>query len=55
MAYRYHDQLYRVVISGQNSQDLTGTAPYSTAKIVLTICGAVALALLFLMVIAAAQ
>ncbi|EGF29326.1 hypothetical protein [Rhodopirellula baltica] len=55
MAYRYHDQLFRVVISGQNAKDLTGTAPYSTAKIVLTICGAIALALLFLVVVAAAQ
>jgi hypothetical protein len=55
LAYRYHDQLYRVVISGQNATHLTGTAPYSTAKIALTIAGAVVAAMLFLILIAAAQ
>lgn len=36
LAYRYRDQLYRVVISGQDARHLSGTAPYSVAKIVST-------------------
>jgi hypothetical protein len=53
MAYRYKDKLYRVVICGQNANDLTGSAPYSKAKIVLTVVGAVAAALLLLALFAA--
>jgi len=36
LAYRYRDKLYRVAINGQNTRFLTGSAPYSVAKIVLT-------------------
>lgn len=53
LAYRYKDQLYRVVICGQNERLIIGKAPYSTAKIVLVILAAVAL-ILFLFAILAA-
>ena len=33
LAYRYHDQLYRVVICGQDARCVIGSAPYSWVKI----------------------
>ncbi|MCC9643856.1 hypothetical protein LOC71_16340 [Rhodopirellula sp. JC740] len=54
MAYRYHNELFRVVISGQNGQDLIGSAPYSTAKIVLAVGCAIAVAMLLMAILAAA-
>ena len=36
LAYRYKDQLYRVVICGQNVRYIVGKAPYSAVKIFLT-------------------
>jgi hypothetical protein len=38
LAYRYRGQLYRIVISGQDSTNILGTAPYAVAKIALTGC-----------------
>ena len=38
LAYRYRGKLYRIVISGQDSTRIVGTAPYAVAKIVLTGC-----------------
>jgi len=38
LAYRYRGKLYRIVISGQDSTRILGTAPYAVAKIVLTGC-----------------
>jgi len=37
LAYRYKERLYRVVISGQNPRLITGSAPYSFAKIALVV------------------
>ncbi len=48
LAYRYKQQLYRVVICGQDRKQIIGTAPYSTAKIVLTIAAGIALVLFLL-------
>jgi hypothetical protein len=53
LAYRYKNQLYRVVICGQDHRRIIGKAPYSTAKIVLVIAAA-AFAVLFLMALFAA-
>ena len=53
LAYRYKQQLYRVVICGQDSRLMIGSAPYSTAKIVLTIAGVIALAMFLLAMFAA--
>lgn len=55
MAYRYRETLYRVVISGQNTTALLGTAPYSMAKIALAVIGAVAVGLIGISLIAAAS
>jgi hypothetical protein len=38
LAYRYRGKLYRIVISGQDSTRILGTAPYAVAKIALTGC-----------------
>ena len=38
LAYRYRGKLYRIVISGQDSTRILGSAPYAVAKIVLTGC-----------------
>ena len=48
LAYRYRNQLYRVVICGQDTQYVIGTSPFSYAKLFLVIVG-VALAVLILM------
>ena len=37
LAYRYRDQLYRVVISGQDAGTLLGKAPWSWARILLVV------------------
>jgi len=45
LAYRYRGKLYRIVISGQDSTRILGTAPYAVAKIALTGClGLIAIA-----------
>lgn len=43
LAYRYQDQLYRVVICGQDARRVTGSAPYSYAKIAMVAVAAAAL------------
>jgi hypothetical protein len=35
LAYRYRDELYRVVISGQDAQCLHGDSPISWMKVAL--------------------
>jgi hypothetical protein len=55
LAYRYKHNLYRVVICGQNPKCISGAAPFSTAKIVLTVLGGIASLVLILIVIAASQ
>jgi hypothetical protein len=52
LAYQYKQQLYRVVICGQDARLLIGKAPYSTAKIVLVIVGVMFLVLCLLAVLA---
>jgi hypothetical protein len=39
LAYRYKGALYRTVLSGQDENRILGTAPYSTARILLAIFG----------------
>lgn len=41
LVYRYRDQLYRVVIGGQDTNCLVGDAPYSKAKIALVVLAVV--------------
>lgn len=53
MAYRYKGSLYRVVICGQDQRRVVGSAPYSTAKIVLLVVGAVVAVMMLLAIIAA--
>lgn len=48
LAYRYRDQLYRVVLSGADERVLSGAAPYSKLKIAAAI-GVAALAALLLL------
>ena len=51
LAYRYRDELYRVVISGQDAQCLQGDSPISWAKVLLVCVGVLSvLALLALLV-----
>lgn len=54
LAYRYKGQLYRMVICGQNSSFVTGTAPYSFAKIMLVV-GIVCFVALMVLAVAASQ
>lgn len=42
LAYGYRERLYRVVICGQDSQRIAGTAPYSLGKGVVVVLGVVA-------------
>ncbi len=42
LAYRYRNRLFRTVLSGQDATRLMGEAPYSTARIVAAVAGAVA-------------
>lgn len=37
LAYRYRDELYRVVISGQDAECVRGKAPFSFAKLLLVV------------------
>jgi hypothetical protein len=53
LAYRYRNELYRVVICGQDARLLSGTAPYSIAKIALVVVLTIAL-LMFIVIILAA-
>ncbi len=46
LAYRYKDQLYRTVLSGQDATCLKGEAPYSAARIAAVVGGGVALVVL---------
>ena len=39
LAYRYNGVLYRTVLSGQDENRILGTAPYSTARILLAVFG----------------
>ncbi len=41
LAYRYRGALYRVVLSGQDSDRILGDAPYSVAKILFTVTASV--------------
>jgi hypothetical protein len=48
LAYRYKGQLYRMVISGQDASNVTGSAPYSVSKIiVVALCVVAALLVIF--------
>ncbi|MGZ0168894.1 MAG: hypothetical protein ACKVHE_05025 [Planctomycetales bacterium] len=53
LAYRYKGRLYRMVISGQDASYVTGTAPYSVAKIICVVICVVATLLVFLAAAAA--
>lgn len=55
LAYRYKERLYRVVVCGQDGKRITGHAPYSIVKIIVTTIGVIALVMLSLVVIAAAM
>jgi len=56
LAYRYKNKLYRAVINGNDPGIITGTAPYSLAKILLVVLGSIAaLTLLVLLVRALAR
>jgi hypothetical protein len=52
MAYRYKDQLFRVVLSGQDARCLRGRAPYSLARVLGAIVAACLLVLVALLVVA---
>lgn len=52
MAYRYHNELYRVVICGQDGRLVVGKAPWSIAKIVLAVAAGLFLAVMILAIIA---
>tara|TARA_R110002072_G_scaffold303142_1_gene495806 strand:- start:70187 stop:71146 length:960 start_codon:yes stop_codon:yes gene_type:complete len=54
LAYRYKGRLYRMVICGQNASYVTGSAPYSVAKIML-VATCVFVALLVVVATVAAQ
>ncbi|MCH5373766.1 MAG: hypothetical protein JJ992_07300 [Planctomycetes bacterium] len=53
LAYRYRNELYRVVICGQDARLLSGTAPYSIAKIASVVVLTIALLLFILMIVTA--
>ncbi|MEM9365093.1 MAG: hypothetical protein AAGD07_03785 [Planctomycetota bacterium] len=52
MAYRYKNQLYRVVICGQDPRLVFGDAPLSAGKIALVVFGVATIILLFLAILA---
>lgn len=52
LAYRYKGRLYRMVICGQNASFVTGSAPYSIAKIILVVSLAVLSALVIVGIVA---
>lgn len=49
MSYRYRDTLYRTVVSGQDRTAVTGTAPWSVARVALVAIGG--LGLLFVLMV----
>ena len=51
LAYRYKNNLYRVVVCGQDQRLLIGKAPYSAFKIALTVAAVILVCLLVLAVI----
>lgn len=56
LAYRYKNKLYRAVINGNDPEIITGTAPYSVAKILLVALGSLtALTLLVILLRALAR
>jgi hypothetical protein len=55
LAYRYKNDLYRVVICGQDVRMLVGKAPYSVAKIILVVAAGIGALLLILLIIVASQ
>jgi hypothetical protein len=52
MAYRYHNELYRVVICGQDGRLVVGRAPWSIAKFILVVAAGIFAAVLILVIIA---
>ncbi len=55
LAYRYKNDLYRVVICGQDVRMIVGKAPYSMAKIILVAAAVVGFLLLLLLMVMAVQ
>ncbi|MCM2373827.1 hypothetical protein [Aporhodopirellula aestuarii] len=55
LAYRYRNELYRVVICGQNASYIVGSSPFSYAKLFALIGGTLLLGLFLLIVMAAAS
>lgn len=55
LAYRYKNDLYRVVICGQDVRMIIGKAPYSMAKIVLVAAAVIGAILFVLMILASMQ
>lgn len=53
LAYRYKQELYRVVICGQNQNLIVGKAPYSILKITITVAAICAVVLLVFAMFAA--
>ncbi|MCG8652510.1 MAG: hypothetical protein MI861_21905 [Pirellulales bacterium] len=54
LAYRYKNQLYRVVICGQDGNRVVGSAPYSYAKVFMVVAIAAMALLVFLALLALA-
>lgn len=52
LAYRYRNQLYRVVICGQDTRYVIGTSPFSYAKL-LGLMAAIGIAIVFVLLIVA--
>ena len=55
LAYRYKDQLYRVVICGQDAKIVHGSAPHSVFKIFMTVVGVALLLAVVIAILAAAS
>ncbi|MEM6470485.1 MAG: hypothetical protein AAF802_13095 [Planctomycetota bacterium] len=55
LAYHYKEQLYRVVICGQDAGTVIGKSPKSAWKVLLVVLGVGAILLLILIIIAAAN
>lgn len=51
LAYRYRGELYRAVVSGQDASRITGTAPWSLARILAVVVGGIAVLLLLALLI----
>ena len=54
LAYRYHDQLYRAVVCGQDASKTCGTAPISYLKVAAVIGLAVIVVLVIIAIVASA-